>query len=287
MALLVGTEEGVFVLGDPDPVLPDRAVAHVGRWEDQWWACSRDGVIFRDGRPVAALPDGAVPTCVQPTGETVWVGADRARLYRLVDGDLIRDEAFDRAPGRGRWYTPWGGPPDVRSLTVDAGGTLYVNVHVGGVLRHDGSDVVPLLDIDADAHQVVGHRRIEATVFAATAVGLAQSIGGAEFGFRTEGLHDVYCRAVAVGDDRVFVSASTGPSSVHGRLYRAPLREGPLEPMISGLPEWFAGNVDTHHLTVHEGSVYVGFGATVWASADDGATWVTAADGLPRVTCLA
>jgi hypothetical protein len=83
------------------------------------------------------------------------------------------------------------------------------------------------------------------------------------------------------------VSASTGPSTTQGRLYRGQLWEGPLEPLTSGLPEWFDGNLNTHCLAVYEGTVYAGFGDTVWASADEGETWSEIVSGLPKITCLA
>ena len=54
--------------------------------------------------------------------------------------------------GRDRWYTPWGGPPDTRSMT-SADGKVYANVHVGGVVRSAdaGRTWQPTaLDIDAD-----------------------------------------------------------------------------------------------------------------------------------------
>lgn len=48
-----------------------------------------------------------------------------------------------------------GGPPDTRSITED-GDTVYVNVHVGGVLRSSdqGESWQPTIDIGADIHRV-------------------------------------------------------------------------------------------------------------------------------------
>ena len=41
--------------------------------------------------------------------------------------------------------------------SLDDDDTLYINVHVGGILRYDSAGVVPTLDIDADVHQVAAH----------------------------------------------------------------------------------------------------------------------------------
>ena len=110
--------------------------------------------------------------------ERVWIGASTARLYRVDGGDLIEDHGFAGAPGRDDWYTPWGGPPDVRSMAVDGAGTLFVNVHVGGILRYDDTGPTPTLDQDADVHQVIADPSVEGRVLAACARGLAQSTDG-------------------------------------------------------------------------------------------------------------
>jgi len=287
MTLLIGTAAGAFRLGETEPAIAATRINHIARWEDEWWTCDGKRRIHRNGEVVATMPDDATPLCIQPTQETVWIGADQARLYGYEDGLLAEDEFFSEAPGRDKWYTPWGAPADVRSLTLDADHTLYINVHVGGILRYDNTGVVPVLDIDADAHQLAAHPTLKGAVFAATALGLAQTRNGHDFDFRTGGLHAHYCRAVAVTEDHILVSASTGPSTSRGRLYRGALWEGALEPVTGGLPEWFEGNLNTHCLAVHEETVYAGFGDTVWASEDGGDTWSEAATGLPKITCLA
>ena len=232
------------------------------------------------------MPDDAVPLCIQPTPEAVWIGANEARLFGYEKGSVAEDDFFAEAPGRDDWYTPWGGPADVRSMALDADHTLYINVHVGGILRYDNTGLVPTLDMSADVHQVAAHPSEKGAVFAATAHGLAQSHNGHDFDFRTEGLHSKYCRAVAVLDDHVLISASSGPSTSRGRIYRGALWSGAMEPSHRGLPEWFDGNVNTHCLVVHDGSIFVGFDDTVWTSDDRAETWEVAKAGLPRITCL-
>ena len=285
MDLLIGTSTGVFQL-DGTSLIEGTRINHLARGKETWWAVDGKGRLHRNGEVVADMPDGVIPLCVRPTGDTVWIGANEGRLFGL-DGDVLtEDEFFATAPGRDSWYTPWGAPADVRSLALDADETLYINVHVGGVLRYDNTGVVPTLDIDADVHQVAAHPTQKGAIFAATAHGLATSHNGHDFNFRAEGLHAKYCRAVAVLEDRVLISASTGPSTSRGRLYKSALWDGHLEPVTEGLPEWFEGNLNTGCLVAMGSEVFAGLGDTVWKSIDAGDSWSEAATGLPNITCL-
>src|SRR5207247_7541735 len=132
---------------------------------------------------------------------------------------------YRRAPGRNDWTTPWGGPPDTRSLAAD-GNALYANVHVGGILRSTdaGTNWAPTIDVDADVHQVVAGFDDAGRVLAATAEGLAVSNdGGDTWAFETEGLGATYSRAAAVAGDVVLASASRGPRGDGAAVYRRPL----------------------------------------------------------------
>jgi hypothetical protein len=286
MSLLIGTAIGLIRLEDGARLIEGTRINHIARHGDSWWALDGKNRVYRNGEILATLPEGTKALCIQPTPETVWVGADGARLFAVEDGEVKEDEFISQAPGRETWYTPWGGPPAVRSMTLDADRTLYVNIHVGGLLRYDDTGLVPTVDIHTDVHQVTAHPTQKGAVFAATGVGLAQSHNGHDFDFRTEGLHADYCRAVTVLDETVVISASTGPGANKARIYHGNLWEGPLHAATEGLPEWFDYNVDTHCLAVRHGSVYAAVGDTVWASVDQGKTWVVAVSGLPTVTCI-
>lgn len=286
MDLLIGTSAGAYS-ADGVSLIEGTRINHIIVGAGSWWAADGKGRIHRDGMVVAEMPDGASPLCIQPTPETTWIGANEARLYTYEHGTIAEDEFFREAPGRETWYTPWGDPADVRSMALDADHTLYINVHVGGILRYDDTGPVPTLDISADVHQVTAHPSQRGAIFAATAQGLAQSHNGHDFEFRSEGLHSNYCRAVAVLDDRVLVSASTGPRTERGRLYRGSLWEGPLEAVSEGIPAWFGDNLDTHCLAAKGDTFFAGFDDTVWRSDDGGNSWSTMVSGLPKITCLA
>lgn len=284
METLIGTRAGLFDL-DCRCLLEAVQVSHAAQSADGWWVVDDQGEVWH-GNDLVARSDATLH-CIQPAPDRIWIGADQARLFHLADGRLTEDLTFAQAPGRERWHTPWGGPPDVRSLARGSDGVLYVNVHVGGVLRYDDEGIFPTLDIDADVHQVMADPRRGGVVFAATARGLAQSNDGHDFHFRTEGLEHHYCRAVALAGQTVLISASRGPRGGDSHVYRSPVAGGAFERCWTGLPGDFESNVDTHHLLARRGEVFLGHGTTVWRSTDEGRGWQVAATDLPPITCLA
>lgn len=256
-----------------------------------WAVVSQERVWRTEGqgwRPVAELAELRA-RCVLPLGQEALVGTSEARLFRTTGGSLEPVAAFDEAPGRDRWYTPWGGPPDTRSLARGTDGAVYANVHVGGILRASNGRWEPTIDIDADVHQVIAHPDDPAVVLAATARGLARSEDrGRTWRFEAGGLHGPYCRAVAVAGDTVLVTASTGPFTDRAGVYRAPF-EGPprFERCRAGLPEWFGSNIDSHCLSA-SGPV-AAFGTeegSVFRSNDEGRTWEMIEEDLPPVQAV-
>lgn len=284
MDALIGTRAGLFDLTGRC-LLESGQVKHALRGSDGWWAVDSEGRVWHDNRLVARSE--AALNCIQPTAHGTWVGADRARLFHLTGDRLTEDERFAGAPGRERWHTPWGGPPDVRSLAFGPDGVLYVNVHVGGILRYDDNGVTPTLDMDADVHQVVTDLDRGGMVLAATARGLAQSGNGRDFDYRTDGLDNHYCRAVALRGDVLVLSASRGPRGGNSHVYRASLAGGPFTRCREGLPGDFDDNVDTHCLLSRGEEFFAGHDSTVWWSGDGALSWQVAATGLPSITCLA
>jgi hypothetical protein len=219
------------------------------------------------------------------------VGTSEAHLVRVADGTARRVTAFDRVKTRDEWYTPWGGPADVRSLSIGPDGLCYANVHVGGILRSDDGDrwEPTALDIDSDVHQVLAHPSTPALVFAAAAVGLVTSRdGGDSWVVEDDGMHASYCRAVAIAGETLLVSASMSHTGRRSALYRRALDGGTFERCTEGLPEWFADNVDTYCLDARADDAALGTSdGRVFLSSDAGATWNEAASGLGPVTCLA
>ncbi len=294
--VLIGTDDGLHTLGAdlPRQAMGRRIDAAV-RSPDGVWAVADGEWIWRrpdagEAGVVAKLGEGRA-NCVLAGDDQVWVGASEANLYRLTDGEPQRVESFDEVPGRDRWYTPWGGPPDVRSMAAGPDGTIFVNVHVGGVVRSTdgGATWADTMDIDADVHQVVAHPVRPGHAYAASARGLGVTTDWADtWRFDTGGLHAAYCRAVAVGGEMLYLSAAAGSGGSRAALYRRPVdADGDLERCTTGLPEWFSTNLDTFCLAAVGSLVVAGdANGTVYTSEDAGATWETAAQGLPGVRCV-
>ena len=282
MSLLVGTAAGLHRVDDGHTSLEGRPVVALGGE----LALVEGRSVFRNGEVLGDLPDGPLGTCVLPFDGGALAGTVEGHLVRLPAGERIA--SFDDAPGRDAWYTPWGAPADVRSLAAGPDGTLYVNVHVGGVVRSadDGATWQATLDIDLDVHQVTVAG--DGTVLAATARGLAMSTDrGDTWTVVDDGLAATYARAVAVAGDTVLMSVSTGPEGHRAAVYRRPLHGGgPFRRTSIGLPGTFPGNVDTFCLAADGDLAALGtFAGRVYLSDDAGASWATVAAG-PPVTCL-
>jgi hypothetical protein len=288
--VIVGTAEGLLRVGEEKPEVgePIAALAIDGRSR---WILTDHGRLLRDGgsgwEDVASLDGRLRGRCLLTAENDVLVGTSGARLFRLRGAALEADASFDRAPGREAWYTPWGGPPDTRSLAAGHDAT-FANVHVGGILRRSGGAWEPTIDIDADVHQVTAHPRRTGLVLAATARGLATSTdGGTTWTTQSEGLHGSYCRAVVVSGDTVVMSASTGPFTELAGVYRRPLSGGRFERCVDGLPDWFPSNIDTYCLAALDNRVVLGTDqGGVWTSNDQGVSWTRVAKDLPAIRCV-
>jgi hypothetical protein len=291
--ILVATTDGLHELDDravPEGVHhTGRAVTTVVQWEKQLWAIVDGTELWHtaevDGWTHLSDLEPYQGTCLGFMKNDVLVGSSEARLFRLVGDSLEPVAAFDRAEGRSTWYTPWGGPPDTRSIS-EWDDAVYVNVHVGGVLRtEDGGETwAPTIDIDADVHQVT---TAEGMVLAACADGLAVSTDrGATWSERTDGLEHLYARAVTVCGDTLLMSASKGPRGGEAAVYRAPLAGGAFERCHAGVPDWFDDNIDSHCLDSPPDGSFAAFGTSegrLFASTDQGSTWTEIATGLPAV----
>jgi hypothetical protein len=294
LRILVATREGLRAFderGHEEAAQPaGRDVTAVVRDGPQLWAIVDRAEVWyapeQEWRHVATL-EGEEATCLAMT-DAIHVGSSRARLFHLTDGTLEPVPAFDAADGRETWFTPWGGPPETRSISEWAY-DVYVSVHVGGILHtaDSGASWNPTIDIDADVHQVA---TAEGLVLAAGARGVSTSIDkGATWTLRTDGLEARYSRAVVVCGDRVLVSTSDGPWGGRAGIYRANLVSGAFERCRAGLPEWFDDNIDTYCLDALNDGSYAAFGTAdgrVYGSDDGGLTWLELATGLPPVQHL-
>ena len=290
--ILVATSDGLHDVG-PDRTtveLEGHAIgALLADGPERWAVVDGSDVFHRpnenDGWSKLVGVEQLHINCLSFT-DRLLCGTSSARLFSVEGGRATPLDGFDRAEGRGDWYTPWGGPPDTRSIS-EWDRDVYVNVHVGGILRTSdgGASWSPTIDIDADVHRVV---TAEGLVLAACAGGLAVSTDrGESWSMRDDGLAAPYMRGATVCGDVVLVSTSNGPRGGRGAVYRGDLRgDGGFERCTVGLPEWFDDNIDSLCLDGPPDGSFAAFGTgdgRVFGSDDGGATWGELASGLPAV----
>jgi hypothetical protein len=291
--IFVGAEDGLHVFDggrSGEPGHPGRRVTALGREGLEMWAILDGREVWHTAAAdwwfhVAKLEDLRA-NCISDTAAGVLVGTSNAHLLRVSGPGVERVGGFDEAPGRDGWYTPWGGPPDTRSIDENYG-VVYANVHVGGIVRSRdrGETWEPTIDVDADVHRVWVDGR---GVFAACARGLAVSRDvGETWAMESDGLHAPYCRGVTLCGDTVLLSASTGPHGGRAAVYRRDSSGGTFERCRRGLPEWFDDNIDSSWLdAMPELAAFATSDGRVFASTDEGVSWDEVASGLPSIGCV-
>lgn len=272
--LLVGTNSGLLDLDTDRTLVDGHAVTALAPGPQGWHALLDRHVVIRfdrgevatvgtlpvdDGQSLAVLPDS-----------TVVVGRTGARL--AVVGTESQDlPSFEQVPDRDHWKNPANPTPDTRSMAT-SGEDLWVNVHVGGLWHSGdrGESWQGVIEPDADIHEV---RARDGLVAVAAAIGFGWSQdGGKAWSWSTDELHAGYLRAVCTDDETVYVSASDGPFTTRGAVYRARLGSAFVR-CEQGLPEWFPANIDSGHLDADSGRVAIGFNNEVYVSEDDGESW--------------
>ena len=152
---------------------------------------------------------------------TLLIGTDEgAYVYRLVgeEGPAERVVAFDELECREDWYTPWGGPPAVRTLAKTQDGFCYADIHVGSIMRsHDeGISWKPVTpELHKDVHQVTTCPADDNRVYANTQNGVYVSADrGHSWENRIEGLPRRYGTGIAVhptDPDLMIATVQNGP----------------------------------------------------------------------------
>ncbi len=292
--IILATEKGVRVIGAAGTDSVEGALfTNVVLGDGCLWALvgpaagqGRELVRINGTAESVATVEGPHALCLLASGADVFVGTDEAHLLRLGDGRLERVESFEEAPTHEEWHTPWGGPPATRSMAADRG-RLYVNVHVGGILRTDdrGETWSSTLDLHDDVHQVSIDSK--GTVWAATGhSALAESHdGGDSWSYHREGLHAAYLRSVVPLPDGVLVGASSGPRAKDGAVYR--FDSDGFHLCENGLPSRFEGNLDTYRTASAGDTVAVaGRDGRLYVSEDAGRTWTDVAGDLPKVNAV-
>jgi hypothetical protein len=302
--ILVGTRDGLRHTNSGATSFAGHEVQRLARDGDEWWALVDGDAIWC--RPAAAPPDAWQPAarasgfglrCILPTTIGLLAGTSDGRVVRVDGHDLVALDGFDRVDGRDRWWQvgDLDAIANTRSLAQAPDGTLYANIHVGGIYRSrdHGRSWEPTIDQETDVHEV--RALDDGVVIAATGMsGLCVSKdAGDNWDSVTEGLPTStgwglpYARCVVTWGDVVLLTASNGPQSDDAGVYRGRLfGSEPLERCDNGLPPTFRDNIDTGCLSVGNG--VAAFGTTegsVFVTSDAGESWREVARDLPPVLC--
>jgi hypothetical protein len=289
--IAVSTRDGIRFLSGRH-IMEGREIGAMASDDESLWFVAGGREIWRaaagaEPEAIASCSNDVVTLVAAPN---VFAGSDPAHLYHLRRGVFEDVAGFEAAEGRDAWYTPWGGPPAVRSIAVASDGTVYANVHVGGILRSSdgGASWTQTIDIDTDVHQVIAPR--DGVALAAAGAGFALSRDhGQTWTFDNDGLgRTTYCRATALAGDTIVVSASSSHAGRGVALWRRPLSlASPFERCEGGFPPHVADNIDTFWIAAREATVAVATpDGSVYLSADEGATWELGAKDLPGVASV-
>ena len=309
--LLILTEETVYVADEaapePEPVrvLDEAAIA---------------GEAAVNGGGVVALPNGEV-ACIGADGAercesgiddeicclhllaedplVLLIGTEPPHVYRMERGTPARRiESFARLAVRDDWYTPWGGPPAVRSL-AHSGADVYADIHVGSIMRSAdrGESWKPVTPgLHQDVHQVAVCPAAPERVYANTAQAVFVSGDrGDSWEHRSGGLPARYGRAVAVhpaDPDCLLASVSRGPHAEGtGKLFRSDDAGRSWAHVRDGFPEVARDNVDTFRVAFDAAGVaWAAVEETLYRSGDRGRRWQavwSASSEIRAVSCAA
>ena len=238
-----------------------------------------------------ATSDRRVNCLLFAADRTLLAGTADARLGKVHNTEIEYLPAFDAIPERSLWNTPWGGPPDVRSLALSPDGTLYANIHVGWIARSEdnGSSWMCITDgLEKDVHQVAAHPDNPNIVFASTAQGFYISTSkGDVFERKTGEMPYYYQRACGVfpGTDIYLCSTSRGPHGQADALLFRSKNGGENWQVVDALPSGVGANIDTYQIKIVDGrSAYLIVDNTsVWRTEDWGLRWSLLAEDLPRI----
>lgn len=305
--LLIGTNGGVFRLRDGavqhEEGPPDAVFLTVAA--DEAFALTRAGALWRDAGgwklvSERAVPDDAWSFAADPRlPGRLYLGVSPALLYRSDDGGASwrTCESIRRIPGYETWtFPPPPHIPHVRSIAPDpelAGG-LYIGVEEGGVYRsRDGGETWESLNegLYWDVHTVTP--AASGRLYATTGGGFYRSDDdGGHWRHLTTGIDRGYTVpfVAAQQSDRLYVAAAAGPPPSWARgadagIYRSDDGGERWTQLVQGLPPRLDAMVMA--LVDSDDELYAASGGNVFASADGGASWHTAATDLPTVRALA
>ena len=292
--MLVATQNRVYRIDthsdpiEPDPLIDGVRVRSLEAGQTVSVVCldTEIELLREDGRERLSSGIDEAIECLAILCESplrLLLGTEDARIYRYDEdnGNFQRLRSFDQLACRSDWYTPWGGPPAVRSLATN-GAWVFADIHVGSIMRspdlgESWEPVVP--DLHEDVHQVETSPTMPERVYANTADAVYVSYDrGNSWAHRASGLASRYGRAIAVDPfqpDRLLATVSRGPHSpAEGRLYRTEDAGQSWSHVTGGFPSVTDDNIDTFQLAFEaDGTAWAVVGKDLFVSGNAGLTW--------------
>lgn len=305
--MLVVTKERLYRVGDspgePKLILEQAGMVRVAQGTSLDVVAAVDGLItvLREAgqESVATGLDEPIESLLirSESPLELLIGTEGAHLFELIDSGIRRVESFDRLDCRGGWFTPWGGPPAIRSMAATADGTVYADIHVGSIMKsadwgRTWQPVTPTLN--QDVHHVATCIAAPDRVYANTAKAVFVSHDrGRTWRDCGKGLGSRYGRCIAVGPDNpdlILASVSDGPhgDDVHGQLFWSGDCGTSWRQVEGEFPRSTRQNINTYHVAMLRGGrAYAAVGADLYHSADSGQHWRKAWAAPDEVIMLA
>lgn len=252
-------------------------------------ALSNGSIIIHEGDSQKTLQTGIKERIdsiliIQEDPLVLLIGCTPPNLYKLVEetGETKPVHSFQNLAVRDQWYTPWGGPPAVRSMDITRDGWVYADIHVGSIMRSPdkGETWEPVNPtLHKDVHQVITSPSKPERVIANTYLSIYVSDDrGQTWSHRSNALNQRYGRGVAVhptSPDIFLCGVSDGPSgsNVHGQLYRTENAGEKWIHIKEGFPESTSKNIDTFHLQFEGDFAFASDENKLYCSKDKGQTW--------------
>jgi hypothetical protein len=311
--MIIATKNAVYLLEEdgsekePNLLFDSLEVRRVVEGEERnVVATAKNSIIILDAnkeRPLeTGIRDRIDSLCIiEEKPLDLLIGTTPPNIYRInEEGPAERIKTFDDLEVRNQWYTPWGGPAAVRSMTSTKNGWVYADIHVGSIMRSsdNGKNWEPVTpSLHKDVHEVSTTPASDRCVYANTYLSVYISEdNGDSWEHRSKNLNNRYGRGIAVNPedpDTVLCGVSDGPRgvNVNGQLYFTEDAGINWTHVTEGFPESTRKNVDTFHIAyADEDIAWVTDEESLFMSRDSGKTWETywkAPEEILMVSCRA